>query len=158
MKELVENNSYTKTGFMALLKAILSDLLKFLIDGIKYPNRAIEKINNLKYNENFGETLQNKLRSTKEINYFKIDEYYVNIKSFVSDLSKCNIWNGNETKFLLDSKFKENLTRETRMKIRENKKFTSEEILKYIRTTGNGLSTGFPHFNNKKKQKDFKNT
>ncbi|KAG0420422.1 hypothetical protein EQH57_0152 [Dictyocoela roeselum] len=53
IKELIKNNSYSKIGGIAIIKSLLSQEIKDLLDEQKDPNKALEHINELKYDTTY---------------------------------------------------------------------------------------------------------
>ncbi|KAG0437535.1 Retrovirus-related Pol polyprotein from transposon 17.6 [Dictyocoela muelleri] len=150
IKELVQNNNYSKTGFLAIIKALVSNEYKKILDGIKDPQKAVEKILSLRYNRNYSERLQNKLRKIRQVNFTYIEDFYNEINKIINELRKCNHWNEKQADILLESKFIEQLTAETRMKMRECEKYGSREIIEYIRIIEEGIHADGESIHNKR--------
>ncbi|KAG0435771.1 DNA damage-inducible protein 1, partial [Dictyocoela muelleri] len=153
IKELVDNNKYSKNGFLANIRALLSEEYKEKIENIKDPNKALDNIMKLRYNKYYSERLKIKVLKTKQEKFYTIDVYFNELCKIIKEISECNKWSPKESEILLESKFSENLTVETRMKMREFEKYGYEEILKYIRHIEKGLIFNSEFFKDKKQYK-----
>ncbi|KAG0442501.1 hypothetical protein DMUE_0232 [Dictyocoela muelleri] len=77
IKELIQNNKYSKIVNMAIIRSMLSVEYKNLIKDIKDPGKALEKkIQYLKYNSSYAMNFKFQLGEIKQIKYFLIEEYF----------------------------------------------------------------------------------
>ncbi|KAG0435534.1 hypothetical protein DMUE_4686 [Dictyocoela muelleri] len=72
------------------------------------------------------------LNDTKQITFLTIKDYFKQIKRIVKEIANCKKWCGNEINVLLESKFIENLTAETKIKMIESEKNDIQDIIEYI--------------------------
>ncbi|KAG0440307.1 Retrovirus-related Pol polyprotein from transposon 17.6 [Dictyocoela muelleri] len=154
IKELIKNNSYTKQGGIAIINSLISFEIKDMLNDHKDPNRLLEEIIELKYDSSYLEKLNSDLRNSKQIRYMKIKEYYIKTKSIIDEIGKCRKWTKQEKTVLLESRFIENLTVETRIKMSEMEKFTCEDIVKYISAVEATIKEDYEKMN---RFKNFKN-
>ncbi|EPR78294.1 hypothetical protein SLOPH_2483, partial [Spraguea lophii 42_110] len=133
VKELCDNNNFSKVGSFAVIKHLLSNNYKQLINSIKDPQKVLEKIMSQTYNSKLAQSLQSNLKDIKEIKIAKIQDYHDELKKITYKLAKCNGWSETEENVLLETKFLENLTSETKIKMREAEKYTVQEIIYYIK-------------------------
>ncbi|KAG0436707.1 hypothetical protein DMUE_4093 [Dictyocoela muelleri] len=95
----------------------------------------------MKYDLNFLTLQQSKLNRIKQIKYKKIIEFYEEIKKITNEIGICKKWSTFETQVLLESKFIENLSFETRIKMAEMSRHSVDEIINYITNIENVILT-----------------
>ncbi|KAG0442271.1 hypothetical protein DMUE_0400 [Dictyocoela muelleri] len=117
---------------MSVLKILTKDKIRMLIEGFNDPNKAIDYILSLTYNEKYAEKIETNLQNIKQHNFRTINEYYEELEIQTKELQKCNNLDEKQTEFFLKLKFKEGLSQDTKLALKNVRISDSIDALKYI--------------------------
>lgn len=72
------------------------------------------------------------MRNTRQLKFKSISEYYKELSFLTNEIGRCKKWSQIEKNILFETKFLENLTTETRIRMSEMEKEISKDIVNYI--------------------------